>query len=114
MPHFETGHKILDILEHIWPYVTGMTVTLLAAMKLWWSDRKETKKRINENAEAIRAISSNMVSHDDLHACREDVRDVDDENLIRVLDRIEENAKDNARQHLDIMNQIIALHIGFW
>jgi len=100
------GHKVLDFVSHLWPYISGVVVTLLAGIRLWWYEKQVTKKRIR----TLEALATNMVSKQDLQACRDDVRAVDEKNLDKLSGDIRENMKQNAKEHQDIMKQIIRLH----
>ena len=110
LPEDTFTHKFVHVLEHIWPYVSGMVIVMFAGFKLWWSDRRETKVRIKNIEVMVEHLQNDKVSQQDLQACRDDVREVDDANLVRIMDRIEQNATDNAKQHQDILQQIIRLH----
>lgn len=103
-----TFHKLLHLAEDIWPLLSGMGLVMLAGIKLWWSDRRATKKRIAN----IEIMCEHMVTQDELHSCREDVRQADDENLEKIYHEIKENQKINAQQHQDIMREIIRMHGG--
>ena len=99
-------HRILDVLSHLWPYVSGIALTLLATVRLWWYDRKETKRRIG----TLEVMAEHMVTKDDLQACRDDVRATDDKNLEKLYQEIKTNTAQNAQQHQDIMAQMMRLH----
>jgi len=110
----ETGlHKILNIFEHVYPYIAGFILTMFALTKLWLRDRKETKKRIG----TLEVMAEHMVTQEDLQECRDEVRHVDEQNLEKIYDEIKANTKENAQQHQDISNnmvdmmkQIVRLH----
>ena len=92
-------HKILVWLEHLWPYISGMVITLLAAAKLWWYDKQQMKQRIAN----IEIIAQNAVTKSELQACREDVRKEDR----LILKEIQESNKLNQEQHEHIVDLII-------
>ena len=107
-------HKILDFLQHIWPYVyavvTGLGVMFVAMIRFAWHRHKELKEQQSEQAAAIIAINENMVTTPQLHACREDVRDDDEKNLDLIFNEIRDLRKEarteaaaNAKQHKEIM-----------
>lgn len=101
-------HNILDVLDRVWPYVSGVAVTILATVRLWWHDKKVTKARIN----TLEVMAEHMVTKDELQACRDDVREEDESNLEKIYKEIKENNQENARQHQDILKQVIRLHSG--
>lgn len=112
-------HQIVDVFQHLWAYISGFFLTMIAALKLWWHDRKVTKRMVADNAQAIVLMNEKMVTHPDLQNCRDDVRAVDDENLEKIYDLIREGNKENHQQHIDLgaqildtHKQIIALHEG--
>ena len=107
MPHTDAGHKILDILEHIWPYVTTVFVIISTGVTLWWTDRKQIKKDIAEQRRLILWLKDNSVTYKDLHACREDVREVDDNNLEKIFTAFDEERKLNRTEHNEIKNMLI-------
>ncbi len=100
-PGFEHP-KWLTWLDHTWPYITGMAATMLGAFRLWCHDRKETKKRIQN----LEIMAEHFVSRDDLLACRDDVRREDKE----ILEKIDHSIAENAKQHQDIMKEMMRLH----
>ena len=106
-------HKILDYLSHIWPYVSGVFLVMVAGFKLWWYDKKVVKKRIA----TLESIAEHMASKDDLRECRDSVDKQDADNLKVVLTEIQtirrensDNIETNSQQHLDIMHQMTRLH----
>lgn len=107
MADMPTGHhKWLDMIEHIWPLLSGIGITILAAVKLWWNERQQTKKRI----ETLEVMCEHMVSKDELQACRDDVRETDLRETEKIYDAIEKNSAENNRQHQEIMKTILELH----
>lgn len=102
MDHNFPHPKWLTWLDHTWPYITGVVVTIIAGVKLWWHDRKETKRRIAN----LEIMAEHMISRDELQACREDVRREDKD----ILEKIDHSIEENAKQHQDIMKQIVRLH----
>ena len=99
------SHRIFDILNHVWPYLSGAILIMFAGTKLWWYDRRETKRRIV----ALEVLAENLVNKDDLQECRDDVRQVDDDNLEKIFTELRKHTANNAQQHQDIMNKIIDL-----
>lgn len=100
-------HKILDVLEHIWPYVSGIVLTMAAGVRLWWYDRRQVKHRIA----TLEVLAEQSVTQRDLQECRDDVRNDDDSNLNKIYNKIDEITRDNSQQHQDIMNTILQIHI---
>ena len=101
--------KALGYLHEIWPYITGLFLVTVAMFKTWMHDRK----RIT----TLEVLAENMVTHGDLQKCREDVRNAEEKQLQGVYADIKslakqarEDMKQNAKQHSEIMNQIIELH----
>lgn len=103
-------HKIIDVLQHIWPYLSGLAITFLAALKLWWNERRETRKRLKNQEILVDHIIREKVSHKELQACRDDVRHDNDTHIDNIYARLDKHALENAQQHQDILNQIIRLH----
>ena len=99
-------HKALDFIEHLWPLLSGIVITLLAIIKLWWHSHRETKSRIKN----LEVLAENSVTHKELQACRDNVREEDERNLTAVLKEMKDQSKENASQHENIVNQIIQLH----
>ena len=117
-------HKILDLLQHIWPIISGIILIVIASWKLWWSRaarQREWKSEVDKRL-------SHVVTKDELQACKVKVMDKGDDTNQEILhelkamrlDRLEDN-KDNANAHQDIikaaaksqqelMTQIIRLH----
>ena len=103
------GHKLLDILEHIWPYVTALFLTVIGMIKLWWSDRRATLSRLRN----VEVTAKKAVTHEQLHECRTDVAEEDHLILSEIrairMDMREDN-KANAREHQQILKVILNLH----
>lgn len=85
---------------------------MLAVVRLWWRDRKETKKQVADLRTFALYAKDHMVTKEELQECRDEVRDVDDHNLDMIFKEIRENTRENATQHQDIMKQILRLHGG--
>ena len=102
----DNTHKVIDEVSKVWPLISGVALTISASIGLWWHDRKETKKRIG----TLETLATNMVTQKELQACRDDVREDHVENLEKIYNEIKENTSENARQHQDIMSQIVRLH----
>lgn len=110
MPHAETGHKLLDILNHIWPYVTTLVAILSSGFVLWWKSRQQIKKDIQEQRRLILWLKDNSVTHRHLHECREDVRKVDDDNLDKIFKAFDEERKLNRSEHNEIKSILINMN----
>jgi hypothetical protein len=54
MPYKET-QSLAEHLTQIWPFITGTFLVLVASIKLWWYDRNETRKLINNNHSVVMA-----------------------------------------------------------
>lgn len=98
--------SLIDAIQHLWPVISGLALTFVAVFRLWWHDRRETKKRIG----TLEVMAEHMVTKADLRACREDVRDDHEESLEKIYNEIKTNNSENAQQHQDIMAQMIRLH----
>jgi len=103
-------HKTLDLLQHVWPYISGVFLSFIAVFRMWWIDRKKMRRRMNN----LEILAENSVSHKDLQACRDDVRAADEKNLMLIFSEIKSlreehnaDAKVNAQQHMDILNQVV-------
>ena len=95
-------HKILNWLEHIWPLMSGIAITIMAVFRLWWYDKKVVKKRIA----TLEALADNMATQSDLRDCRDSVDKQDAENLKVVLleikgvrNDIRQDTASNNNQH---------------
>jgi hypothetical protein len=120
----EVEHRVLNILEHLWPYVSGLVLIMGATMKLWWHGRREIKKRIV----VLEKLAENGASQDDLRDCRAGVDEQDAENLKIVLGEIKElrgeirqdtkesvearkqDTKENVEAHSKIMDKVMELN----
>ena len=115
-----TSHKILDSLQHLWPYVAGISATVVGAFKLWWDDRKKLRSRIAN----VEIIAQHAVTQEKLAECRADVdeedtailkeireirRDMREDNKVNALahNAIMENAN---KQQQELMRAILHLH----
>ena len=112
-PH--PDHKWLDYLQHLWPYVAAFFATSVTAFRLWWNDRKLLRSRINN----VEIIAQNCVTQEQLHECRNEVRDDDTKNLDLIFSEIKElrrerkrDAETTAQRLLDIQSSMLALHQG--
>ena len=95
-------HKVLDIIEHIWPYVAGLFATIIGAVKLGWMERKRTLERI-KNVEKLCEMSA---TKGELSDCRDDVNRQDIEAERRIMDSINKMKESNSDDHLKIINII--------
>ena len=109
----QATHKVLDVLQHTWPYVSGVIITMMAGLKLWWSTHRNTQKRITTLENDVKQT----VTHEELHACRDDVRDTDVENENKILTEIKHIREDmrednriNSKAHQDIITTSTASH----
>ena len=89
-------HRVLEHLEQVWPYLTGMVVVTVATVKLWLYERRRISK-----------IEDTYVTKDELAACRNDVRSTDDKNLSDLTTQINKLSSENAQQHQDILTELI-------
>ena len=81
--------KWLYWLDHLWPYISGMLLVMLAGARLIWYK-----------------LTHHYVTKDELAQCRNDVRHTDGQ----MMEKLDHMIEENARQHQDIMKQIIRLH----
>ena len=109
MSEITPSHRWLDAAAHIWPYLSGLFLTLAATVRLWWHGRQAIKKRIV----TLETLAEHSVSHEDLQACRDDVRAADEKNLTLIFGEIRSlreehntDAKVNAQQHMDILSKM--------
>ena len=114
------SHKWLDAAQHLWPYVSGVFITMIAVVKLWWSDRKETKRRITN----VELIAETAVTEARLQECKTDVLVHDatvEERILEELKILAQETKElradmrednqaNAKQHQDILTEVVRLH----
>lgn len=110
----ETNHKILDTLEHTWPYITTVGAFLIGWIRLRRKQAKDREERIQNLEIIVTWLKENTATNNDLHKCREDVRAVDDNNLNLIYKELKEvrkeirnDAESNASQHQDILNTIV-------
>ena len=106
-------HRILEYLSHLWPYISGFFLIVIAGIKLWHHDRKAVKKRIV----VLEQLAEKGATHDDLRECRAGVDKQDADNLISVLgeikdlrEDIKQDKKDNHQAHERIMDKMLELH----
>ena len=99
-------HKILNWLEHIWPLMSGIAITIMAVFRLWWYDKKVVKKRIA----TLESLAEHMATQDDLRECREGVDKQDADNLKVVLDEIKTGERRNDEKHNAILKDMNVLH----
>ena len=117
-------HDLLDYAQHLWPILSGLALTLVAIIRLWWVHHTHQQKwKVSINGQL-----AETVTREELHSCKTGVMDkaasVDQEILKEIkairTDMREDN-RINAREHADIlenathsqqelMTQIIALH----
>ena len=102
-------HKILDALQHLWPYLAGVMAAIIGGFKLWWSDRKALKERVSN----IEKIAEHAVTEARLQECRVDVDAVDEKILIEIRAIREDMREDNrlnTATHDKLMTAILNLH----
>lgn len=106
-------HKLLDVVEHLWPYISGLILTMVVIVKMWWYNHNEVKRRIN-TLEKLAEMSATKI---DLHECKAEVSGVDNANLEKIYNKLSEQQKDNAiqqqnnaKEHQDILQQMLRLH----
>jgi len=99
-------HRILDWLEHLWPFIAGISVTLLAIAKLWWYSRQQIKKRVS----TLEVLAEHLATKEDIRNCREEVRQTSNGHLKSLYDEMKANNAANNEQHLDILKEITRHH----
>ena len=115
-------HKVLDIVEHLWPYISGAIIGLFTMIKLWLKG----KKRVEDRIVSLEILAKRAVTKDDLIDCKKEV-DQQDSTLAKEMlvefkglrKEIREDAQINKSEHKEIqkelnntMHQIIRLHSG--
>lgn len=98
--------KILDLIDHIWPYLTGLTALLVGGVKLWWSDRNAAKREVADLRKVVLWLKEHAVTGDELHECRKEVREVDDKNLDMIFKEMRAHTERNAAQHEEIKKEV--------
>lgn len=105
-------HKAFDLLQHVWPYISGMFITLVAIVKFWFAERKALNSRIKN----LEIIAENSATKAELYSCKEEVYAQDLINLEKIYEEIkilrkesQDEAHSNSQQHQDIMNTIIRM-----
>lgn len=103
------GHKLLGTIEHVWPYIVAFFTALITAIKIWWIDKKQTKARIHR----LEIIAESFATRDELHSCRDEVREDQDDKLDNIYSKINEvqrqqteDARANAEQHQNILTEM--------
>lgn len=100
----ELGHKITDVInDHVWQFITSVFIVLAAGIKLWWSDRKDTKKRIKNNEISFEWLKHNTITKKELQDCRDDVKKEHDEDLDRIFSVIREESRINADRIIELL-----------
>jgi len=93
---------------------------MFAVVKLWWNDRKETKKRIAN----VEKIAESAVTEARLQECKTDVLGHDitvEERILEELKVLATETKElrqdmredniaNAKAHQDILKEVVRLH----
>ena len=115
-------HKVLDFLQHLWPYVSGAIIGMFTLITMLLKN----KKRIEDRIVSLEILAERSVTHDDLTDCKKEV-DAQDRTLAKEMLtevkglRVEmrEDARANQAEHKEIqqdlnktMLQIIKLHSG--
>ena len=102
-------HKILDLLQHLWPYLAGVFAAIVAGLKMWWSDRKALRLRVQN----VEKIAEHAVTEARLQECKVDVDQVDEKILLEIRAIREDMREDNrlnTSTHDKLMNAILNLH----
>ena len=102
-------HKVIDLLQHLWPYLAGVMAAIIGGFKLWWSDRQALKQRVSN----IEKIAEHAVTEARLQECRIDVDKTDESILIEIRAIREDMREDNrlnTATHDKLMNAILNLH----
>ena len=95
-------HKILDALQHLWPYLAGVFAAILGGLKMWWSDRKALRVRVQN----VEKIAEQAVTEARLQECRVDVDSVDKEILVEIR-AIREDMREDNRMNAESHQKII-------
>ena len=114
-------HRILDYLEHIWPYVSGFFIVMGAVISFLWKDRKANKRRMVNNEKQYEqlawVIKNKVATRDDLKECSKEKDNQHHEGIKDVLSELRavrnenrESNDTNSQQHLDIMHEMARLH----
>jgi hypothetical protein len=98
-------HGLLDIMQHIWPYIAAFFASLVAMVKMAMMDRKNTLMRIKK----VELLAYRLATKDDLHSCRDAVnRQCEEAEIkreradIRISDKIDKLISDNNRDHMEL------------
>ena len=102
-------HKILDALQHLWPYLAGVMAAIIGGFKLWWSDRRSIRQRMVN----VEKIAEHAVTEDRLRECKGDV-DKTNESILGEIRAIREDMREdnrlNTATHDKLMTAILDLH----
>ena len=90
-------HKVTHWILEIWPILSALFLTFVMAVKLLLADRAKNKREIREVRELALWLKSNTVTHPELQACRDDVREVDDKNLNIIFGELK-TIKEDVKQ----------------
>ena len=113
----EMEHKILDYLEHLWPYVSGFFIVMGTVISFLWKDRHANKKRMVNNekqyAQLAWMIENKVATKEELSECgkekdkqhTEGIKDVLSE-LQGVRGEVRHGNDNNSQQHQDIHKEI--------
>ncbi len=106
-------HKILNYIEHLWPYISGFFLVMVATFKLWLYERKKVKQRIL----TLEKLAENAATKDDLKDCSNEKDRQHHEGIKDVLSELQavrkensDNIETNSEQHLDIMHEMARFH----
>ena len=113
-------HKVIDLLQHLWPYIAGMFAAIVAGLRIWWSDRKALRLRVQN----VEKIAEHAVTEARLQECKVDVDSVDKEILVEIRAIREDMREDNqinavahqkiiesaAKSNGELMQAILHLH----
>lgn len=102
----ETGsHKIIDMVEQSWPYISGIAITIVGAVRLWWYSRQEIKNRITN----LEIMAEHFASQGDLNSHKKELLDNTGKHVEKLYEVIREANDENSRQHQDMLKQVMRL-----
>ena len=106
-------HKILNYIEHLWPYISGFFLVMVATFKLWLYERKKVKQRIL----TLEKLAENAATKDDLKDCSNEKDRQHHEGIKDVLIKLDKNMEEHGEilekmndQHAETLNTIIDLY----
>jgi hypothetical protein len=117
-------HKALDAVQYLWPIFSGVAITVIAGVRLWWANHHKLHGRLDQ----IEHKLNHAVTEEDMHACKDQVIATDAQTNTDILKEVkairvdmrEDNRLNSAahdkivaastRSHQELMTQIIKLH----